>query len=87
MVPRSVLTGRHVSLEAPIEVFLSGRKRRVGEHFEEQLLPTIHRQPQTIHLPGPKIAEKGRLHALRAHTKASYKMDLLWKTLRHAEAA
>jgi hypothetical protein len=31
--------------------------------------------------------ERSELRALRAHTKASYKMDFLWKTLRNAEAA
>ena len=30
---------------------------------------------------------KGRLSALRAHTKAPYKTDLLWETLRNAKAA
>jgi hypothetical protein len=41
--------------------------------------------PQQVgHCPGRR---KGRLSALRTHTKAPYKTDLHWKTLMKAKAA
>jgi hypothetical protein len=36
---------------------------------------------------GPKTAEKGGLSALRAHTKAPYKMDFHRGKVRNAKAA
>jgi hypothetical protein len=67
-----------------------GIRPPLGGWREERNAPRIDPLRRLARATAPARAEnrpKGRLSALRAHTKTPYKTDLLWITLRNAEDA